>query len=209
MNASPYPRPIPMTRTMFRSILRCVEVRNLTINSIDYRKLSVKKIIESTVWSNLLNNFAEFKIMKVTVHIIPASSVNTPGFCALHVADDGEDNFDEKKLKFHQIASLQGTIVRKVFMPMARSWVPTEPDDRNWRQFSNDSWGVLVMAIATDSMIAQDGASNNVKFDVMIDLDIKARGNGVWTASLTLEPGWDIPSSDSIDGFDAIDIVSP
>lgn len=209
MSASPYPRPIPMNWSLFRSVLRCCEIRKLSINTIDIRSFDLKSLVKSTVWANILVNFREFKVNKITVHCVPDAGTSTAGIAALIVIDDQQSNITASS-SFQECISIQGCIVRKVYSPMARSWVPTEPTDREWRQ-TVDTWKILNVVIATSSMSATNAVDGtHITYDVTIDIDIKFRGNLVTTKLATVDGA--IVNAQNVrdrEDFNEIDTVSP
>lgn len=130
--------------------------------------------------------FNEFKVHRITAHYMPYAPITAMGEYIFTLWDEGQNN-PEEKFTFLSLLGSPASVVRKSSQPAKLTWVPTEPEDRNWHPFSDGhKWCSASVASAETTYHAEpsqvstayrtNAQAANVAGKIIIEADVSARG---------------------------------
>lgn len=172
------PPPLPFGRTALHGVIRVGTTETLQVNAVRDAVISWADILTG-VWSNLRTLFAEIKLLRVNVWVMPSASFGATGLQCLIVCPASEFIIPNGKVpKFTNLGTVPGSVVRKVYQTVHREWHPTSPFERGWHK--TDSTDALFHFLhMTNDMKKDNGISgNDYKAEVIWDYHIRARGFG-------------------------------
>lgn len=132
--------------------------------------------------------FKEVKIHKITAHYMPYESITAAGEYAFALWDKDQDAGPNN---FSETVGSPASVVRKNGQPARLVWYPTEPDDRNWHQLTDDHiWCSSCLyqaetnynvdpAIDPNTTLEPKAQVVGVEGKVIIDVDASFRGKPV------------------------------
>lgn len=79
--------------------------------------------------------FKEFKVHRITAHYMPYEPITSVGEYVFALWDKDQDAGPEN---FSEAVGAPASVIRKNGQPARLVWYPTEPEDRNWHQLTDD-----------------------------------------------------------------------
>lgn len=170
------PPPLPFGRTTLRGILRHGSSDTVNINTCLTKKISWSEILVG-VWASLRTTFAEIKVTRVNCWVMPSAATNANGLQCLIICPASELDSD-KQLKFTNLGSIPGSVIRKVYQTAHREWHPTSPFEKGWHK--TDSIDPLFRFLYMTSNMKTSNGIDGASFEIetIFDIHIKARGLG-------------------------------
>lgn len=129
--------------------------------------------------------FKEVKVHKITAHYMPYESITAVGEYAFALWDKDQDAGPSS---FSETIGTPSSVIRKNGQPARLVWYPTEPDDRNWHQLTDDHIWCSSCLFQAESVYNVDPAYTpgtsvrpnsqivGVEGKVVIDVDASFRG---------------------------------
>lgn len=171
------PPALPFGRTALRGIIRHGSSDTMNINACLTKEISWSEILTG-VWSNVRTTFSEIKLTKIQCWITPSAATNANGLQCLLICPADELKTVPEKVKFTNLGSLPGSVVRKVYQTVHREWHPTSPFERGWHR-TNSMDPLIRFLYMTANMKTGNGIDgSSFSAEVTFDFHIKARGFG-------------------------------
>lgn len=157
--------------------------------------------------------FGQYRLRRAHFWYIPYAGYNTIGGYAALVVDDNTV-IGTNASGYSQIISCPGSVMRKSFQSCALAWRITEPEDREWRITTSNTYTSFVIRMAT----SQIDAADLLRGRIVCDFQVQLRGyNTADTASqracelFSLAPRVPVVSfapPESVDSDDFVSITS-
>lgn len=174
------PPSIPFNRVACNSVIRLSKQISLSEKLLSY-VFTVHSLI--TGWPGLATSFAEIRILKAKVWLIPQYEQNRPGLTCMATIPVGMDTTASNS-DFESFSSMAGAIIRRACQVTHGLYRPTEPSERDW--FKTDSTkSIFKVCVLSRGLNTTANPDHGLNAEIVVDVHVKARGKGSAKTSLT------------------------